>query len=125
MVARSISNPINAVFPIQGSAVGVQNAVTAVIGRFSQYSGNFIFDQRRHVSCRQARRVSANLPRQEYDVYGQDSWKITPHLTLTYGLRYTISTPVYETNGFEVRTDIPLSEVFQPAPGSGSPWREF
>ncbi|HKS10171.1 MAG TPA: carboxypeptidase-like regulatory domain-containing protein [Pyrinomonadaceae bacterium] len=108
----SISNPIDDVFPIQGSAVGVQNAVTAIIGRFSQYSGNFIFDHDgnlQDIGTPSEREFAT----QEYDWYGQDSWKITPNLTLTYGMRYTLSRPVYEKNGFEVRTDIPLSEVFE------------
>jgi len=48
----------------------------------------------------------------EYDVYGQDVWKVTPNLTLTYGLRYGISTPIWEANGFETTTDIPLSDYF-------------
>lgn len=108
----SISNPINAVFPIQGSAVGVQNAVTAVIGRFSQYSGNFLFDADGTL-LPLGTPSERTFKTQEYDVYGQDSWKITPHFTLTYGLRYSISKPVYEADGFEVRTDIPLSEVFR------------
>jgi len=110
----SLSNRINALAPnpIAGSAVGVQNAVTALIGRFSQYSGNFLFDHDGKLlplGTPSAREFKT----QEYDVYGQDSWKIRPHFTMTYGLRYTISRPVYEANGFEVRTDIPLSEVFQ------------
>jgi len=108
----SISNPIRAVFPIQGSAVGVQNAVTAIIGRFSQYSGNFLFDADGSL-LPLGTPSEREFVTQEYDVYGQDSWKIRPHLTLTYGLRYTISKPIYEKNGFEVRTDIPLSDVFQ------------
>lgn len=108
----SISNPINAAFPIQGSAVGVQNAVTAVIGRFSQYSGNFLFDSDGSL-LPLGTPSDRTFRTQEYDLYGQDSWKITPHFTVTYGLRYTISRPVYEVNGFEVRTDIPLSEVFR------------
>ena len=68
-------------FPLQGSVIGVQNAVTAIIGRFSQYSGNFIFDQdgsltaARYTECRE-------FTTKEYDVYAQDSWKISPHLTL-------------------------------------------
>ena len=108
----SISNPIDDVFPIQGSAVGLQNAVTAIIGRFSQYSGNFIFDHDgnlQDIGTPSEREFAT----QEYDWYGQDSWKITPNLTLTYGMRYTLSKPVYEKNGFEVRTDIPLTEVFE------------
>ncbi|HKV36600.1 MAG TPA: TonB-dependent receptor [Pyrinomonadaceae bacterium] len=108
----SISDPIEESFPIQGSAAGVQNAVTAIIGRFSQYSGNFIFDKDgtiQPIGTPSEREFAT----QEYDWYGQDSWKITPNLTLTYGLRYTLSRPVYEKKGFEVRTDIPLSEVFE------------
>jgi hypothetical protein len=108
----SISTPINAAFPIQGSRVGVQNAVTALIGRFSQYSGNFIFGHDGSL-LPVGTPSEREFKTQEYDVYGQDSWKIRPHLTLTYGLRYTISKPIYEANGFEVRTDIPLSEVFR------------
>jgi hypothetical protein len=108
----SISTPVHNFSPISGSRVGVQNAVTAVIGRFSQYSGNFIFDQDGSLLPIGTPSVR-DFRTQEYDVYGQDSWKVTPHLTLTYGLRYSISRPVYEANGFEVRTDISLSEVFR------------
>ncbi len=108
----SISTPVNAFSPISGSRVGVQNAVTAIIGRFSQYTANFLFDNDGSLLA-SGTPSARDFRTQEYDVYGQDSWKITPHLTLTYGLRYTISTPIYEKNGFEVRTEIPLSEVFR------------
>jgi hypothetical protein len=32
--------------------------------------------------------------------YAQDDWKITQYLTLNYGLRYELSTPEHETDGF-------------------------
>jgi hypothetical protein len=38
----------------------------------------------------------------EYEFYGQDSWKITRNLTLTYGLRWTFLQPPAETHGTQV-----------------------
>jgi hypothetical protein len=105
-------NTANGIATISGALAGVQNAMTAVIGRFSQYSGNFLFSQSGELQS-PGTPSERDFRTQEYDVYGQDSWKITPNFTVTYGLRYGISKPVYEANGFEVRTDIPLSDVFE------------
>jgi hypothetical protein len=107
----SISTPINNFSPISGSRSGVQNAVTALIGRYSQYSALFTFNHDGTLlpsgtpSAREFRT-------QEYDAYFQDSWKFTPNLTITYGLRYSISKPVYETKGFEVGTTVSLTDIF-------------
>ncbi len=108
----SISDEVEAFQPVSGSRVGLQNSITALIGRFSQYSALFTFD-------RDGTLLSSGTPAdrefrtEEYDLYFQDAWKLTPNLTLTYGLRYGISTPVYEANGFEVKTTIPLSDFFE------------
>src|SRR5262249_41872658 len=37
----SITDPVNAFAPISGATTGVENAATALIGRFSQYSALF------------------------------------------------------------------------------------
>ena len=109
---NTVSTPINAFSAISGSRTGVQNAATALIGRFSQYSANFTFGH--DGTLQPAGTPSArDFRTQEYDGYVQDSWKLNPHLTLTYGLRYTISHPVYEKKGFEVKTTIPLSDFFE------------
>ena len=95
-----------------GFTDAVQAAVTALVGRFSQYSALFTFDH-------DGTLLPAGTPAvrdwrtNEYDVYGQDVWKIRPNLTLTYGLRYSYSLPVWEAKGFEAGTDIPLSDFFQ------------
>jgi Carboxypeptidase regulatory-like domain len=37
-----------------------------------------------------------------YEPYIQDVWKVKPTLTLTLGLRYSLFSPVWETNGLQV-----------------------
>jgi hypothetical protein len=44
------------------------------------------------------RRYAAN----SYEPYVQDVWKIKPTLTLTLGLRYSLFSPIWETNGLQV-----------------------
>src|SRR5262249_4797286 len=34
-----------------------------------------------------------------YEFYGQDSWRIKPNLTVTYGLRWSLFPPPWEVNG--------------------------
>ena len=108
----SIADPVNEFSPISGTSTGVENAVTALIGRFSQYSALFTFD-RDGTLLPSGTPAAREFRTEEYDLYFQDAWKITPNLTLTYGLRYGISTPVYEKNGFEVKTTVPLSDFFE------------
>ncbi|MGH9967173.1 MAG: TonB-dependent receptor [Pyrinomonadaceae bacterium] len=106
-----ISDAVDAFSPISGSRVGVQNSVTALIGRFSQYSALFTFD-RDGTLLPSGTSAAREFRTEEYDGYFQDVWKVKPNVTITYGLRYTISRPVYEKNGFEVKTSIPLSDFF-------------
>jgi carboxypeptidase family protein len=94
-----------------GFETAVQNAVTALVGRYSQYSALFTFAHDGSI-LPPGSPADRDFRTQEYDVYGQDVWKVRPNLTLTYGLRYSISHPIYEKNGFETKTDIPLSDFF-------------
>ena len=57
---------------------------------------------------RQLNLLPANSPltrryaQNSYEPYIQDIWKIRPNLTLTFGLRYSLFSPVWETNGLQV-----------------------
>ena len=46
----------------------------------------------------------AAVRREAYDFYFQDAWKVTPRLTLTYGLRYEVNSRIHEA---EKRTSGP------------------
>jgi hypothetical protein len=52
-----------------------------------------------------------------FGLYGQDSWRVRPNLTVNYGLRYDVSSPWYEKYN-EIQTIIPgeQSLVFPGAP---------
>ena len=52
-----------------------------------------------------------------YEFYAQDAWRIKPNLTVTYGLRYSLYSPPWETNGLQVAPSISMNELFQRAVG--------
>jgi len=104
----------------------VQNAVSALIGRYSQYTANFTFGA-------DGTLLNAGTPTdrtfatEEYEPYVQDVWRFRPNLTFTLGLRYSLSRPIYETNGFEMKANIPLSELFDrrvAGAASGTPFND-
>ena len=95
-----------------GGITAVQNAATALIGRFSQYTANFTFGKNGTL-LPAGTPSTRNFATQAYEGYFLDSWKFRPHLTFTLGLRYSLERPVYETNGFEVQPTVPLSVYFK------------
>jgi hypothetical protein len=118
-----VSNPINANLPqLTGLPVGtaiasqfvtpVRHAYAALIGRLSQYTANFNFNvDGTPLGINEP--VVRSFATEEFDVYAQDVWKVRDNFTLTYGLRYGLSRPVYERNGFQTTPSVGLEEYLQ------------
>jgi hypothetical protein len=95
-----------------GDIASVQAVSAALIGRLNDYGAAFTFD--RDGSILPAGSPSSrNFATEEYDSYVQDIWKVNSQLTLTLGLRYGLSRPVYEQNGFQVVPSEPLGDYFE------------
>jgi hypothetical protein len=94
------------------SLTPLRNILSAVIGRFSQYTANFNYDQTGKILPAGAS-ADRTFATQEYEVYWQDQWRMRPNLTFTYGLRWGTSTPVYEVNGFQTQPTTSLGAYFE------------
>ncbi|HLG14068.1 MAG TPA: TonB-dependent receptor [Blastocatellia bacterium] len=104
---------LDPIFPdVSGSSeTDLRDALTALIGRFSQFGTNINYDESGKLLA-----TGSGIPRtfatQEYELYWQDSWRWKPNLTITYGMRWSTSTPVYEANGVQVTPTQSLGKFF-------------
>ncbi|MCI0485346.1 MAG: TonB-dependent receptor, partial [Blastocatellia bacterium] len=105
-----LSNPIDDIDEAWVS--NVRTAVAAAIGRLSEYTASFNFGADGSI-LGVGEGVDRTFATQEYDFYVQDIWKLRQNLTLTYGLRYGLSRPVYETNGLQVKPTTSLGDYFE------------
>ena len=114
VVSNAVSAQLGALTPINvlDSVSEAQNAATALIGRYTQYTARFTFGATGTL-LPSGSATDRRFNTKEYDFYAQDSWKIRRDLTITLGLRYGISQPVNESKGFGVVTDIPTATYLQ------------
>jgi hypothetical protein len=49
----------------------------------------------------------------EGEMYLQDKWNVTPNLTITYGLRYSLLQPPYEADGNQVSPTLDMHQWFE------------
>ncbi len=96
---------------VSGGETDLRDALTAVIGRFSQFTANLVYDQSGQLQDAGTPTVRS-FATEEYELYWQDSWRMKQNFTLTYGLRWSTSTPVYERNGIQVKPTVSLGAYF-------------
>jgi Carboxypeptidase regulatory-like domain len=90
------------------------HAMAALLGLVTQITSRFNLDIQggKPVTLPEGSAIKRRYAADEYEWYAQDSWRVKPSLTLTYGLRYGLYSPPWETNGLQVSPTFPLGLWF-------------
>jgi len=87
-------------------------SVTALTGLVTQVTSNYNLTKAL-TPLAEGEPVPRHFRGREWEWYGQDSWRLKPNLTMTYGLRYTLLLAPYEINGQEVAPTFSLGNWFE------------
>jgi len=112
--ASSPLNPANNGYPavdFSGFGGNYDNAVTALFGMDVEVNAQYNY-ARNGTPLPQGAPVVRHYAEDGYEMYAQDTWKIRPSLTVTLGLRYSLFSPPWETNGLEVTPTESLNTWF-------------
>jgi hypothetical protein len=92
-------------------------AVTSLLGMVTL--GDALYNYNRSSqTLPQGAPVGRHFAEDSYEMYVQDAWKVRPNLTITLGLRWSLFSPPWETNGLQVGTTPNLGNWFN-ARGAG------
>jgi hypothetical protein len=104
----------------------IRNAATALIGRYTEISSNYIFDVDGGLTP-SGTPALRGFATNEFELYFEDSWQATNNLTVNMGLRWGVNTPVWEKNGFQTAPTIGLGDYFDrrvAGAAAGDPYTE-
>jgi hypothetical protein len=82
-------------------APNYDTSVAILLGIFAEGDGIYNYN-RSGTPLAQGAPINRRYAINNYEFYGQDAWRIKPTLTVTYGLRWVLEAPPYETNGLQV-----------------------
>ncbi len=110
----------NANFPAIASTdlANAAQLYATLTGRLSLISGGLNVDENTHQYTPFAP-ITQRFAYTTSGIFAQDSFHVTPHLTLNYGLRWQFTTPVSNTNNIDLVPDI--ANFYGPSVGNFQP----
>jgi hypothetical protein len=88
------------------------DAAENLLAMYSQVNSNYNYD-RTGAILPHGEPIPRRYGADEYEFYLQDAWRATPALTITYGVRYGLYSPPWETNGDQVSPTLSLGRLFE------------
>jgi len=93
------------------TATQYDRPLLGLYGMISDVVANYNFNRNGNVQP-QGTPVNRNYGLDWYEFYGQDTWRLKPNLTVTYGLRWSFFPPPWETNGLQTAPTYGLGTQF-------------
>jgi hypothetical protein len=81
--------------------------MTALLGMVTEVNANYNYLKDGSL-LPQGAPVKRHFALDWYEFYAQDSWRMKPNLTLTYGMRWSLFPPPWETQGLQVAPTISM-----------------
>ena len=94
-----------------GSEYSYDLPMLGLLGMVSDVRANYNLDKQGNL-IKEGTPIARNYGLNWYEFYGQDSWRIKPNLTLTYGLRWSLFPPPWEVNGFQASPTTSIGAQF-------------
>lgn len=95
----------------KGFATSYDSAVGALVGILPEVTANYNLDKNLNLQP-EGKSIKRHFRSHELEFYAQDSWRVTPTFSFTFGARYTLLQPPYEINGEQVAPTMSLSDYF-------------
>ena len=114
-------NPSNNGYPAVDPSfdVSYDYPITDLLGMVTQAST--VFNRNRQLQLLPPNSpISRRFAQNSFEPYVQDIWKVSPNLTLTLGLRYSLFSPVWETSGLQVCPSPGLGQWFSARAAAGA-----
>jgi hypothetical protein len=109
-------------YPEPASTPQFDYPIMGLLGMVSDVVANYNYDKNGNALDASGGQLGIPVRRKYglnwYELYAQDSWRVKPNLTITYGLRWSLFPPPWEVNGLQASpTCVPAVN-----PGGCPPW---